>query len=192
LAESRTDSILRLLEARDSVAWLRAADDLLPSARLYGGLGWNDAGSGAAENTRVFLGIDFGLALGRSKEKARAKVARIDLEQRKLGSGGLRTALRADLGELAERLAAQRRAVELARERRALSESILEAENREYSFGRTDINDLIQALNTLQESRFAAISQAIRLDALRVEWLRLTDRLVTKKDLERTPIPQLD
>jgi chromosome condensin MukBEF ATPase and DNA-binding subunit MukB len=104
----------------------------------------------------------------------------------------LRTALRADLGELAERLSAQRRAVELARERLALSEAILEAENREYSFGRTDINDLIQALNTLQESRFAAISQAIRLDALRVEWLRLTDRLVTKKDLERTPIPQLD
>jgi outer membrane protein TolC len=131
------------------------------------------------------VGLDFDIPFQRSKEKAALKVSRVDLEKRKLSTANIRTRLKTDFGILQERLEAQKAAIDLAEKRLALAQDILKAESKEYTYGRTDINDLIIALNTFQEARFTKISYEIGLDVLLVEWQRLTDRIVTKNDIKR-------
>ncbi len=41
-------------------------------------------------------------------------------------------------------------------------------------------SDVINAVNRLDEERFRKVSHAMQPKALLIEWLRLTDRLVTK------------
>jgi hypothetical protein len=183
--ESRTESVLQLLNTKDSLEMDRTADNLLPYARIYAGIGLDDDTPDLKENTRAFVGLDFDIPFQRSKEKAALKVSRVDLEKRKLSTANIRTRLKTDFGILQERLEAQKAAIDLAEKRLALAQDILKAESKEYTYGRTDINDLIIALNTFQEARFTKISYEIGLDVLLVEWQRLTDRIVTKNDIKR-------
>src|SRR5690606_28218682 len=106
-----------------------------------------------AENTRAFVGLSLGYSFGKSREKAAQAVTRLDAQKQEIAAGNARSRLTADLGELFQRIEAQKEAIALAERRLVLANAISEAESRDYVFGRADINDLIQALNTLQETR---------------------------------------
>jgi len=65
-----------------------------------------------------------------------------------------------------------------------LAEAILEDERENYSFGRVTLNDYIQAVNNLDSNRFNKVLHESLYRKLKVEWLRLTDRLVQPKDID--------
>jgi hypothetical protein len=173
-----------LLSERDSLAARRAADGLLPSAQVFSGIGWGDGPGGTAENTRGFVGVAFDFGWNRPQEKARAQIARIEWGRGQLASRNRQSRRR----ELSGRDAL----LELAREREALTEAVLTAENEEYTYGRSDINDLIRALEAVQAARSERIRLEIERSMLVVEWRRVTDRLVGERTLEATPVPAED
>uniref|UniRef100_B3ENP6 Uncharacterized protein n=1 Tax=Chlorobium phaeobacteroides (strain BS1) TaxID=331678 RepID=B3ENP6_CHLPB len=65
----------------------------------------------------------------------------------------------------------------------AISEAIAWDEKKNYSLGKAGLNDLIDEVNRLEEHRFNRISREIEKQKLIVEWKRLTDTLVRKKDI---------
>ncbi len=185
----RTESILRLLQDRDSLALERAADNLLPSLQAYGGLGLGDSEPTVAENTRAFVGLSLGYSFQKSREKATVEVTKLTSQKQRLAAGNARSRLVADLESLFQTIEAQKVAIGLSEQRLILAQSISDAESRDYIYGRADINDLIQALNTLQETRFSKIRQEIELDILLVEWRRLTDQLVSRREAFERSLP---
>jgi outer membrane protein TolC len=68
--------------------------------------------------------------------------------------------------------------VSIAKEKINLAESILKDETENYSFGKINLNDYIQAVNTLDDNRFNLVSHDIRMQKLALEWRRLADELV--------------
>jgi len=181
-----------LLSERDSLAARRAADGLLPSAQVFSGIGWGDGPGGTAENTRGFVGVAFDFGWNRPQEKARAQIARIEWGRGQLASRNRQSRLRTDLDALRRELSGRDALLELAREREALTEAVLTAENEEYTYGRSDINDLIRALEAVQAARSERIRLEIERSMLVVEWRRVTDRLVGERTLEATPVPAED
>jgi hypothetical protein len=54
----------------------------------------------------------------------------------------------------------------------------LEDETKNYSYGKVSLNDFIDAVNRVDESRFNKILRSVQLKMLVTEWLRMTDQLV--------------
>lgn len=191
-ASGRTMRVLSLFEERDSLATVQAADNLLPSAQVFTGIGWGDGPGSVAENTRGFVGVSFDLGWKRPHERAERQLARIEWGRSKLATQHRQGRLRTDLDALRRELRARDELLLLARERETLTDTIHRAENEEYRNGRSDINDLIRALEDFQNARFQRISREIERNMLIVEWRRVTDQLVTARDAESTPMPKLE
>ena len=69
---------------------------------------------------------------------------------------------------------------EIAEEKIRLAQSILKDETENYSFGKVSLNDYIYAVNMLDRDRYNKILRDVRYRNLMIEWLRLTDSLVTR------------
>ena len=71
----------------------------------------------------------------------------------------------------------------IAKEKIGLAKSILEDETENYSFGKVSLNDYIDAVNVLDSNRFNEILHDVQYKKYIVEWLRITDRLVSRNDV---------
>jgi hypothetical protein len=58
-------------------------------------------------------------------------------------------------------------------------------EKENYSLGRSTLNDLTDEINKLEDNKFNNITHDIQLRKLTVEWLRLTDALISEKDIKK-------
>ncbi len=68
-----------------------------------------------------------------------------------------------------------------------LNETVLAQEERYYLQGRAELNDVIGASRELADNRYAKIDLAMNINRQMIEWLRLTDQLVTKNKLTDLP-----
>ncbi len=183
---SRTVTILGLLEEKAGTEVAQAADRLLPSINLTAGYDLTGA-------NRFFTDPDHGLFAGMSlewplpdrQETARHEISRINNRRVSLSTGNAKLSLDTALKNLYRTIENQHRLIELAKEKIAISEAIVRDEKRNYSLGKTSLNDLIDEVNRLEEHRFNLINREIELQQLIVEWRRLTDTLVREKDILR-------
>jgi len=184
-ASSRTYKMLTLLEKKGVLEIDKAADDLLPSASLE--MGYIEEGKGYdiqdGEN-RAFAGFTFEFPFPGQKENAQHEYAKVDLEKIKLSSSNKKIQLKTDLNNLFIQINKQKELVDIAEKKISVSEAIVKDETRNYSHGRISLNDLIQAINTLEENRFKFVYHKIALKNLMLEWLRLTDRLIERKNID--------
>ncbi len=177
--ETRTAVILRLLLEKSGIEARRARDELLPSTRLFAGLSLDgDKYDLEEEDKKAFAGISFEFPFAGTLERANYQVQ--EIEQRKAGLARENTLISLDtqLENLYCELERERKLIEIAEKKIELAREIVEAETVNYSYGKTDLNDLIDEINKLEENRFSRILHEVRLRRLNIEWLRLTDRLV--------------
>lgn len=177
--QSRTFSILKLLEEKSGLQVDRDADALLPSIDLMIGLEAEGQGYGLEEDEqKAVAGIVLEWPLPGTQEKARHEVSRIELKQDRLRTGNAYHDLYADLRQIYRQVQREQSLLALTDERIQLARSVLEAETENYSFGKITLNDYISSVNTLDNQRFARIRSDQRLRQLVLEWLRLTDQLL--------------
>ena len=181
---SRTSSMLELLEKKADTGVLLQADRLLPSINLTAGydISGDDRFFTASEQG-VFAGITMEWPLPDKQEAARHEISRINRTRVSLSNSNTKLSLETALTNLYRSIENQQLLIRLANDKIALSESIVRDEKKNYSLGKTGLNDLIDAVNRLEEHRFSCISREIEKQKLIVEWKRLTDTLVREKDI---------
>lgn len=183
---SRTFNVLRLLEEKSSLEVDKDADDLLPSINLVLGGELRGDGYGMDDNDDLlFAGIAMEWPFPSQVASAEHKLSKIDLRRSRLLIGNARYRLHTDIKDLFYEIRKEKRLKEIAEEKIHLAQSILQDETENYSFAKVSLNDYIDAVNTLDRNRFTMILHDARHRILMVEWLRLTDRLITKKEIRR-------
>ena len=181
---SRTYQVLTLLEEKSRLRVDEEADDLLPSIDLL--FGYNVKGTAFEiedEDNMIYSGVSMGWPLGDQVDKAEYETAKISFEKTKLSNVGTHFQLYTDIKDLSIQMDSEQELVNIAKEKIGLAKSILEGETENYSFGKVTLNDYISAVNVLDTNRFNEILHNMQYKKLLIEWLRLTDRLVSKKDI---------
>jgi outer membrane protein TolC len=181
--DSRTARLLRWAEERGAQSVLRYADDLLPSLKLGVAYRETDWGGALQDEQRVYSSVELSLPLVRPQERAIHSIAKVELDKAKFTTQDVLSRVGTDLRNLTVQILSEQQRIGMTDERIAISESILEAEKENYSFGRTSLNDLIRFADGLENQRFARIAGSVQCTRYLVEWLRLSDRLVTARQV---------
>lgn len=181
---SRTYAVLGKLEQQSAVELDQLADDLLPSTNLLLGyeLDGKDWGLREQENS-FFAGIELSWPIGRTVDKARHEIKRIEHKKTQLSNRNKHEALRTNLKTLHLQIQRERTLMDVSKQKIQLAQSILKDEAENYSFGKISLNDYIQAVDNVDRNRFSYTSHLVQLHKLHTEWLRLSDRLIRKQDL---------
>ncbi|MCK5014374.1 MAG: TolC family protein [Candidatus Omnitrophica bacterium] len=182
--ESRTHQILKLLEDKSSLEVDENADDLLPSINLL--IGYNVDGDDHEirdEETMAYAAISMEWPFPDQIERAEYETAKIALDKQKLTTTSTRYRLYTDIKDLFQSIDREEQLGVIAREKISLAQAVLEDETENYSFGKITINDYIQAVNVLDSNRFNQVLHDAQYRKFTIEWLRITDRLVSKKDI---------
>jgi len=187
--ESRTHQILTLLEDKSFLQVDKDANDLLPSINLL--LGYNVDGKDhdiEAEDNMVFAGISMEWPISDQLEEAEYEVSKIALDKQKLTTGNTHYKLHMDIKNLYQTINREKQLGAITKEKIGLAQSVLDDETENYSFGKVTINDYIQAVNTLDNNRFNQVLHDAQYRTFVVEWLRITDQLISKREIkERNP-----
>ena len=177
----RTVKILDLLR-KDAVLGRRIAeDDLLPSAKLFGGYQLlSERFDLIQPDQRVYGGASLSLNFGRQVEKARAETARLD--RRKSGLENRRRFLNLELDRATVRDGLQgiREQEKIARQRLVVARQVYLGERNNYRLGQSDFTDLSRARTDVESARINLVQQKAALAQFQVEMMRLEDRLVRK------------
>ena len=183
---SRTYRALRLLEQQGTLEVKKAADDLLPSTNLL--IGYQREGEewGIRDNEdNYFAGISLRWSIGRSVDKAKMNIAKIEHKKTVLSNQNKYEELRTNLKNLFQQIKREQALITIAQKKIKLAEAILRDEAENYSYGKVTLNDYIDAVNLVDENHFNYTDHTVQLNKLLVEWLRLTDRLVDEQVLAR-------
>jgi len=183
--DSRTYKILNKLEEQGNIQVRKSADDLLPSTNLLLGYQLEGKEWGIQNQERsYFAGISLKWPIGSSVEKAKQSIAKIEHKKTMLSNQNKYEDLRTNLKNIYLQIERERKLINIAKTKIKLSQSILDDEAENYSFGKVSLNDYIVAVNRVDENRFSYTEHSVKLNKLLVEWLRLTDQLVNKNILK--------
>ncbi|MDP8266390.1 MAG: TolC family protein [Candidatus Aceula meridiana] len=183
---SRTYEVLNLLEKKSFLEVDKEADDLLPSINLL--FGYNVQGKNLSlknEDSMVYAGISLDWPIGDQVDRAEHEVSKINLDKTRLSNTGTHFQLYTDIKNLSVQMESEEKLLNIAKEKIDLARSILQDETENYSFGRITLNDYIAAVNVVDTNRFNEIFHDLQYKKLFIEWLRMTDKLVSKEDVHK-------
>ncbi len=182
--KSRTYRVLTLLEEKSAINLDRDANILLPSIDLFFGYKRDGDGYDLKDSIDIVYGgvsVEW-LFLGQT-ERAQYEVSKIALDKRRLTNESVFAQLYTTLRNLYNAIELEKKLVLIADEKIALAESIVEDERKNYSYGKVSLKDLIDEINSLEDSKFSKITHIVKLRKFVIEWMRLTDDLVTKENI---------
>ncbi|MBA3066205.1 TolC family protein [bacterium] len=181
---SRTYRILNLLEEKSALKVSEDADALLPSTNLllsYGMTG-DDTGIKNPEDT-LFAGVELIWPFPNQANRAGLETSKIASQKTRLSNANKYIQLRTDLKALLIQIAKEQKLIAIADEKINIANSILKDETVNYSYGKVSLNDFIDASNRVDENKFNKILRSVQLKILMTEWFRMTDRLISAKDI---------
>lgn len=182
---SRTYEILNLLERQGTIQVKKAADDLLPSTNLLLGYQLDGKEWGIQDQERsYFAGISVRWPIGRSVDKAKENIAKIEYKKTVLSNQNKYEELHTNLKNLYLQIQREEKLIAITKKKNTLATSVLKDEAENYSYGKITLNDYIIAVNRVDQNRFSYTDHSVKLNKLLVEWLRLTDQLVNEKILD--------
>jgi outer membrane protein TolC len=184
--KSRTSKILGLLEKKSDLELSKDKNALLPSLNLS--FGYSRDGSGyriTDESSFAYTMISLEFPYKATQEKAAYEISKLNRRKTVLSSKNKHIHLYTDLLNLYEEIEKTKNLINNARERTKIAQSILKDEQRNYTLGQATLNDLIASINKLEDNRFNKIAYSVQLKLLVTEWFRLTDRLVTPKEITK-------
>ncbi|MFH1416085.1 MAG: TolC family protein [Elusimicrobiota bacterium] len=182
---SRTYRILGILEEKSSLEVAKDANELLPSADLL--FGYAVEGDDITLKDRqqtVYAGISMTWPLPGQKERAEYETSKIAHRKIKVSNDNKYLELETDLRNLFQQIEREKKLILIAEKKIRLAESILEDETVNYAYGKVSLNDFIDAANRVDENRFNKILHSVQLKILTTEWMRMTDRLISEKDIK--------
>ncbi|MFH1352114.1 MAG: TolC family protein [bacterium] len=182
---SRTYRILNLLEKKSALEVSKDADALLPSTNLLFGYEVDGDGTGLNNPDDMrFAGISVTWPFPNQINRAGLETSKIADKKTRLANANKYVQLRTDLTALNIQIEREKKLIVLAEEKIVLAESILKDETVNYSYGKVSLNDFIDASNRVDENKFNKILRSVQLKILMTEWFRMTDRLISRKDIK--------
>lgn len=184
---SRTYKTLHLLEKKSSLEVKKDANSLLPSVNLL--LGYTVVGEDLSVNPEnlLFAGVSVTWPFPDQKDRARYETSKITEKKINVSNQNIYIQLHTDLKNLFIRIEREKKLISIAEEKIKLSKSILKDETQNYFYGKVTLNDFIDAVNRDDVNRFNKIIQSVQLKILMTEWLRITDQLISRKDIKKFP-----
>jgi outer membrane protein TolC len=181
--ESRTSHILDQINKVNEINKTIAFDDLLPSASLYATYTISGDEYVFYPNTQheVSIGIDFKLPFPKTQSESAYKIKELHIRKSILNSQNKIIQLERDLRILLKSMQYQVQMIGLAENKIRLAEDIVREEEKNYRNGKTDLNSLISAYNTLESNRYSKNNLEVLLHLSYIQWLRVTDCLVNEK-----------
>jgi len=183
--KSRTYGILNMLEEKSKFDVDKNADDLLPSIDLL--IGYEVRGQEIGvrdEDSLIFAGLAFEWPFPDQVERAEYETSLIDRDKTQLNTINTHYRLYTNIKNLSLSIHRENDLHKIAGTKLTLAISVLEDETENYSFGKVTLNDYIDAVNVHDKNRFNKILHDVQRKKLMVEWLRITDQLVTRKEIE--------
>jgi outer membrane protein TolC len=183
--DGRTFSILTLLEEKSTLDVARSADDLLPSIDLK--MGYSIKGDDhTLKNSDNFLYTGFSIEYPFPDQVDRAEFSMSQINEKKaeLDTANVYYALYTYLKNVSLAIEREKTLLSVAEEKIILAQDVLKDETENFTYGKVSLNDYIQAVNVYDTNRFNQILHRVNYKKLIIEWLRLTDLLITKKDIE--------
>ncbi len=184
--DSRTYEALDLLEKKSKLEVDQEADDLLPSIDLL--IGYSVQGKDLEirnKDSMAYAGLSLEWPFGHQVDRAEYETSKLSLEKTKLSNIGTHFKLYTDIKDLSVQINNQQGLLDISKKKIDLAEAVLKDEAENYSFGRVTLNDYISAVNVLDNNRFNEILHKLQYKKLVVEWLRITDKLISRKDIYR-------
>jgi len=183
--ESRTAQILGLLEIKSDLSVKEEFDDLLPSIAVQAGSTWDWTGQQAErEDHLIFAGVTMSWSIFEQVDRAEYNTAKIDRDKTRLTTGNILDGLYVDLLNLYQQVSRERELAAIAAEKIESARSVLDAETENYSFGKVTLNDYIDAVNVYDNNRFNRVLRDVSAQKLIVEWLRLSDQLISRREIQ--------
>jgi len=183
--ESRTARVLRSLEDRSSLVVKEEFDDLLPSINLRIGNTWDWIGSGVErEDHLLFAGVQMDWSFFEQVDRAEYNNAKIDRDRSRITTENTLDTLYVSLKNISQQVKSQRELALISAEKSERARSVLADETENYSFGKVTLNDYIDAVNVYDDNRFNRIGRDVAVRRLVVEWLRLSDQLISRKEID--------
>lgn len=179
--KSRSFSMFRLLEQKAGLDLDKYTDDLLPSAHLFVSYSVqsDDPLLGANNRHDIFLGFGVSHPLGNSVAGAKKERAAIFLKKSRFATRSRAGQLQADLTSLYLRLKTLDELLAINQKQLKVALAILRDEKTYFQRGRISLNDLIIATAEVEQIRFRMDDLKVERSIVYVEWLRLSDALVT-------------
>lgn len=176
------------MEERSSLQVARDADDLFPSINLIAGYELQGEEYHMENSDDVlYAGVSFKFPFGNQVEKAEHEVSKVLADKSKLETQNTYYRLYTQLIRLYLEIERESKLIKTADEKIALARAIVKDETENYSFGKVTLNDYIQAVNVLDSNRFDKVLHESLHKKLLIEWFRLMDQLVSRKDIQRSP-----
>lgn len=175
----RTVKILDLLNEKGSVNVKAKAGALLPSLDIIFGYSrdGNEYLLSEPEDT-LYLGFSFQLPFQRSKAKAAHEISKIEKDSTALNAENTKRKLETNLKSVYNQIRLEEKLIQSSDEKIGIGERILKSEAVNYQQARIGLSDLIKAINDLESLKYSKSYHLAKLNTLKIEWLRLTDKLV--------------
>ena len=176
---SRTYEVFSLTEERSDLNVRLRADELLPSANLYANYRLGGKGiffSEGPDDQSLQIGVDLSYPIASSQARASYERQKIDRARTALSNANKKIELKNDLRRLFYDLESGIERIALSDRRVQMANRIAESESRDYNLGKSDLNDLISALNQVDTVAQSRISAIVRQNQNTVELLRFTRR----------------
>jgi len=185
--EGRTFEILRLLEEKSTLNVAKEADDILPSIDLITGysISGDDFGIKNSDNM-IYAGISLKYPFGNQVDKAEFEVAKIEEKKSKLSSQNTYFRLAQNIKNVYLNLEKEKELLKVTQDGVSLAETVLEDETKNYTYGKVTLNDYIDAVNEVDNHNFDLIAHRMQIKKYNIEYLRLTDRLISRKDINQS------
>lgn len=186
--DSRAAQVLNFAVKESELTNIEVINDLLPTAKLFAS--YSISGNGyffdeSDEDTKPSHAVNIGGSLNFKIPQwgtfAKYKAQRLDNEDKIFDKKNSLNDTWSDLNKLYLNIKNEELQLGLAKQKVELSEKISKDELIDYRQGRSSLNDLIQVYNTLDTNRLSEINHLIQLGKYYIEWLRLTDKLVTNE-----------
>lgn len=184
--KSRTYEVLNLLEEKSQLEVDEEADDLLPSIDLL--FGYNLKGKEFRienEDSMIYAGLSVDWPFPDQVDRVEYETTKIALDKTRLSNVSTHFQLYTDIKNLFIQMKSEKELLDIAKEKIQLARSILEDETENYSFGKVTLNDYIDSVNVLDNNRFNRILHNMQYKKLLTEWLRITDQLISKKEIQK-------
>ncbi len=175
----RTSVILEMLEKKSALEVDKFADALLPSIDLFAEYRIKSPGRYfEKDDKRVMAGFSLDYPFPGQVEKAEYETSRVEHKRNVLARHNAHIRIYTELRNIYDKIQKQKELIEIARRKIRVGEEIVKDDTLNYSYGRQNLNNLIDEINRLDRHRFNKIQRSILLKKLVIEWLSLTDRLV--------------
>lgn len=162
-------------------------ENLRPAANLLVGFNIDNSTRFATTINREegVIGINVDIPFDSSVVNAQIKEASYILLKSKLEKKTFENAIRESIVLIKNRIIRQRELLKISKEKRDLASDIVKEQTRRYQVGRVTLESLIEDRNNEAQSEFTYLTELINLNKLIVQWLALTDQLVSKMDLAK-------